>query len=322
MATWRYCALSGPCERAQDRSQRGAPPDRRIEERPRVRHHRLRGDLPQVDLGLRELDLAVLVDEAVRVLAESDGFRDRLGRLVDDSPLVVEVDVGAVHPRVDDVVHVLAAQDPRVERDVREHLAVQGEDPAEGDVRALDARRLADHRERLVERIALAPEHVAPVRLVVALPAALRVGVEAALGQQRRAVVELRAEPVHGAFEEVRRRDDLVVVDEDDRVVAENRSGHEADVAHRPVALEGDAVDHVGELELFEAPMQAAELGRAEDERLDVGEVGDDVAHLVLGAVLDRLVGRGHDDDDLAEALDLLAASASSRAGCRRSRSA
>ena len=132
------------------------------------------------------------------------------------------------------------------------------------------------------------------------------VGVVAGLGEQRRAVVELGAEPVHRGLEEVRRGHDLVVVDEDDRVVAEHRGGHEADVAHRAVALERDAVDHVGELELLEAAVQAAQLGGAEDERVDVGEVVDDLAHLVLGAVLDRLVGCGDDDDDAAEALDLL----------------
>ena len=116
----------------------------------------------------------------------------------------------------------------------------------------------------------------------------------------------LRAETVHRGLEEVGLRHDLVVVDEDDRLVAEHRRGHEADVAHRAVALEGDAVDHVGELELLETPVQAAELGGTEHERVDVGEVVDDLADLVLGTVLDGLVGRRDDDDHAAEALDLL----------------
>ena len=82
-------------------------------------------------------------------------------------------------------------------------------------------------------------------------------------------------------------------------LVAENRRGHEADVAHGAVAPQRDALDHVGELELLEAAVQAAQLGGTEDERVDVGEVVDDLAHLVLGAVLDGLVGGGDDDDDL-----------------------
>jgi len=52
--------------------------------------------------------------------------------------------------------------------------------------------------------------------------------------------------------------------------------------------------------------VERPEFGRAEHERVDVGEVAEDLADPVLGLMLDGRIGRRDDEDDLAEALDVL----------------
>ncbi len=175
------------------------------------------------------------------------------------------------------------------------------EQPAERDACALDPRRLEHDIKCLVEGVLLPPEDVGPVGILVPLPAPLLVHVVARLGEERRAVLQLSAEPVERGLEEVLVEHDLVVVEEDGGVVPEHRRGDEADVAHRAVAGERDALDHVGELELLEPAVQRAHLGGPEDDRVDVGEIVDDLAHAVLGLMSDGLVGDRDDHDDPTE---------------------
>ncbi len=198
----------------------------------------------------------MLVDEAVDILPELERVVFELRWLVDDRPLAVDEHVASVHACVDDVVHVLAANDPRVERDVGVHVPVQCETATERDGARLDARRSVHDRQRIVERIALAPEHVGGVRLRVALVAPLRVGVVAGLGQHGLAPADLHAETVLGPQQEALVGDDLIVVDEDDRFAAEDRSGDQADVANGAVAHKARAGNHVGELDLLEPAVQ------------------------------------------------------------------
>ena len=103
------------------------------------------GDLPKIDLRLRELDLAVLVDETVDILSELECFTGKLRRLMDDRPLAVQVNVSTMHPGVDHIVYVLASHNPRIERNVHEHVAVKRETTTEGQRAELKARRCIDN---------------------------------------------------------------------------------------------------------------------------------------------------------------------------------
>jgi hypothetical protein len=115
-----------------------------------------------------------------------------------------------------------------------------------------------------------------------------------------------RTKPHDRAGEEVAVGDHLVVIDEDDRLASERGRHDEPDVAHRTVAGEADARHHVREVELLEAAVQAADLRRPEDERVDVGELRQDAVDAILGLVFDAGVGRRDEHDDAPEALDAL----------------
>ncbi len=211
-----------------------------------------------------------------------------------------------MHAGVDDVVDVLPPDDPRIERDVAVHVAVKRQAPAKSNGRRRNPGKAIDHGKRLIEGVVPTPEHVGPVRVMMALIVAILVCVVAGLSQYRLAVIEPITDPLHRCSKERGVIDDLIVVDEKCGFAAHDRCCDQPHVTDRAVPHEAHARDHVRELELLHPAMKRPQLGRAEHERIDPGCIGENLPHAVLGSVLDAWVGRCNRHDDASEPLDAL----------------
>ena len=213
------------------------------------------------------------------------------------APLVVEPDVGAVHTQVEHVVEVLAARDPRVERQALERLFVQRQTAAAHVVAARQARAAHGFRDHLVEGLALLPEMVVPLVLALRQVRPFRVEVEARLGQDGNALLRELAQAVHGLLQKVGVVDDLVVVQEHDRVEPEHVGQHQAEVAHRAVPRQADLLLQLAQAQLLHALLDERELRRSHNQRVQRGVAGDDPLDLLDRLHLDgRLAHHEHEN--------------------------
>ena len=265
----------------------------------------MRAHLQQVDLRAAELDLALLVEPAERVLLEAAGGVGRLGRQMAHSPLVVEPRLEAVHAQVDEVVEVLATRNERVEAHAAQRLVVHGGQAAAQRVRARQAGAAHGLLDVLVVELVLLPGAVVPVALVGCAPRALAVEEVAGLDEDRDAAAGLSAQAVAGALDEVLVLDDLVVVDEDDRVVTEDGREREADVADGAIACKRDACGDVAKAQLLEALVDERDLIGAHGDDAQAGEVGRDGAHPRHGGALGALLA-GDEQHDAANAVHVV----------------
>jgi hypothetical protein len=161
---------------------------------------------------------------------------------------------------------------------------MQYQTATEGYRRRRDTRRPVDDRKSVVVQIVTTPERVPDARLLVTLVVAPFVGVVARLRKNKLVATLVALPHTRDRFaQECWIIDYLVVVDEERHVTPEHGRCYQADIAHCAVADEADPGDQVSKLELLQTAMQGAEFGRSEDERVDAGEVREDLTDAVLG---------------------------------------
>ena len=230
------------------------------------------------------------------------------------APLVVQPDVRSVHAQVQHVVQVLAAGDPRVERQALERLLVQRQAAAAHVVRTRQARAAHGLRHHLVERLALLPEVVVPLVLALREIRALGVEVEARLGQDGDALLRELAQAVHGLLQEVGVVHHLVVVQEHHGIEAERVRHHEPQVADGAVAGQADLLLQLAQPQLLHALLDERELGRTHHGHVERGVLRHLRLHLLGRLVLDGRLAH-HQHHDLPDAAS--AAGAAARPGPR-----
>ncbi len=294
--------LVGPPEASEQGRQPDAAADARLQERPRIRLERIGLHLHQVDLRTAVLHLAELVEPAEDVLEETRPLALRRRRQVAQVPLVVEPHVGAVHAQVQQVVQVLAARDPRVERRAHERRLVDGEAAAAHVVAARKPRPLHGVRDPGVERLALLPEMVVPLVLALGEERPFGVEVVARLGEDGDALLGELAQPVHRLLEELGIVHHLVVVEEHHGIEAQRVGYRQPEVPDGAVAGEADLPAELAHAQLLEALLQDGLLGSAHHRDGQLREARRRLLDLI-GRL--RLDGRLADDqqDDLADAL-------------------
>ena len=222
-----------------------------------------------------------------------------------DAQLVVEPHVNPVHVGRQDVVGIFPARDPRVERDFAVRVGMQHHASAACSVRARQARPFEGFRDVFVEPVRLVPEAVVPRDLLVGQGAALPVEKVASLCRDDRAARSLVGDAVDGALQEIGARDDLVVIEEDDGVVAEDGSHEKPHIAHCAVSGQACHVLERADAELLEAAVDVALAGLADDRDVQVTEVVCHGTHTVFRLRLDA--GLGDDEQDDAPQADDLA---------------
>ena len=219
------------------------------------------------------------------------------GREVQEAELVVEPDVAAVHARVDEIVEVLAAGNPRIERDAAIRIRMQDHATAAADVGTAQARAAKDALDVVVEIGRLVPEMVIPGHVLGRLGAVVAVVEKTGLGRDDRPRRSLARDAVHGALEKVGIGDDLVIIDEDDRVMTEYRGDDETEVSNGAVARETSRALVLADAHLLEPAVDMAHLRLADNDNVEVHEVVGDGAHALDRLVLDARLRRDEQDD-------------------------
>ena len=224
--------------------------------------------------------LGPLVVPTVHVLHKAWRALLGLGRQVAHGPLVIEPHVVAKHAHVKEVVQVLASGDKRVKGHTGKGAGVQGHKAAAHVVGARDA----GARERLfhpaVELDALGPPTMADTHLVRGSQRGSVAIVEVpALDQNRQALARLLTQRVDRAFHKVGVDDGLIVVQKDNRVVAEHGGAGKPHVANGAVTAQAHALARALGRDLRHAVGNARCLGIGDHGDLERGVRVDDFAH-------------------------------------------
>ena len=95
---------------------------------------------------------------------------------------------------------------------------------------------------------------------------------------------------MHRALEEIRVGNDLVIVDKHYRVVAEDRSDDEAEVADGAVTRETGRALVLAHADLLEAAVDVAHLGIADDHDVEVHEMIGDGTHAPGSAATSKMM--------------------------------
>lgn len=102
---------------------------------------------------------------------------------------------------------------------------------------------------------------------------------------------------MHRTLEEIRIGNDLVVIDEHDRIVAENRGDDETEVADGAVARETGRALVLAHADLLETAVDEAHLGITDDHDVEIHEMIGDGTHALGRLVLDARLGCDEQDD-------------------------
>ena len=238
--------------------------------RPGIRHEALGRDLVQADDGIGRTQLLLLVNPTVHVLFETTGARGRVGRTVHDAPLVVEPYVETVHAQVKQVVEILATRDVGIEAHPGERFGMQRETPARQDVGPTDARGVERTIHPHVEERPLVPPAVIPrgrhgrgIRRIVLVEEVAR------FGDHREILTGHVSQAVDGIHEEFGGRDDLVVVQEHDRIMSEHGRHQQAHVLDGTIAAQTHGVAIQIGRDLGEGSLDHPRLRRRDHERIE-----------------------------------------------------
>ena len=275
--------------------------------RPGIGRKRGRVHLHEVNLGLGELDFAVLVKPTVDVLLEARGRVGHIGRHVAQEKLIVEPHRHPVHAQIQQVVEVFAACNPRVEGHRAIGVGVQGHAAAARGLSHRKPRPCDNTLDIGVEILIFVPHEVVPGAFLRRLVVVGLIEEKPGLRRDNRAIGRGHGDAVDGAREEVLRGHHLVVVDEDDGVVPVDGGDEQPQVAHRAVSGQRGRRREGAHAQLLHAAMHVAQLGLSDDGGVELREIRGDGAHLVGGLGLDASPCH-HEQDNAPHTRDLLQA--------------
>ena len=199
--------------------------------------------------------------------------------------LIIKPDIVTVHARVYEIVEVFSAGNPRIEGDIAIRIGMQHHAATTAYVGTAQTRAVQGALDVVVEVGGLVPEAVIPRHVLRSLGAVIAVVEEAGLGRDNRTRRGLACNTVQGTLKKIGVGNDLVIVDEDDRVVTENRGGNETEIADGTIARKASGALVLAHAHLLETTMDEAHLGIADDDDIEIHEVVGNGTN-----ALDRLV--------------------------------